>query len=458
MSEKRKDKKGRILRTGEGQRQDGRYYFRWMTPDGKRHTKYADTLNELRDKEKEIERRRLLGTDTVNNIEPNIVIKSDAKQEVKIPKTQVTVEQLLLKYIESRNDVRTNTKLNYQYCYKIIQRDTGNWILGMQANELKLSEAKKWYGEFYTRNTYCNETFSKVKTIFKKAFEYGQNEGILTRNPFAFDFRLDVPPQSRNALTPAQQEKLFAFLDSDKCSVRHRNTVVVLLETGLRISEFCGLAVDDIDFGTSTLQVKRQIMYRKIGDKYRSYVQVPKTTAGYRTIPLSPSAVQALHNLIARADLSVKVDGVSGLVMAKNGSECRADSIQKHLRVIIRRLQKHDPSFPYTTPHVLRHTFCTNLFRLGVNPKAIQKIMGHTNISTTLDVYTHMEDEAIRSQIDELGDSISFAGTRHSANGALPNKKSKEVDDVQSTPSRTPFTPYFTPFASRDMDENGGMR
>ena len=60
MSEKRKDNKGRILRTGEGQRQDGRYYFRWTTSDGKRRTEYANTLNELRNKEKEVERRRLL--------------------------------------------------------------------------------------------------------------------------------------------------------------------------------------------------------------------------------------------------------------------------------------------------------------------------------------------------------------------------------------------------------------
>ena len=466
MSEKRKDKKGRILRTGEGQRQDGRYYFRWITPDGKRHTEYADTLNELRDKEKEIERRRLLREDSADDTKPiraktsTHIKDSDAEQSVEIPKVQITVEQLLLKYIESRNDVRNNTKLNYQYCHKIIQRDAGNWILGMQADELKLSEAKKWYGEFYARNSYCKETFSKAKTILKKAFEHGQNEGILTRNPFAFDFRLDIPPQSRNALTPAQQRTLFAFLDSDKCSARHMDAVVVLLETGLRISEFCGLTVDDIDFGTSTLQVKRQIMYRKIGTEYRSYVQVPKTTAGYRPIPLSPLAVQSLHNLIAYADMSVQVDGVSGLVMARNGSACRPDYIQRQLRTIIRRLRKHDPSFPDATPHVLRHTFCTNLFRLGVNPKAIQKIMGHTNISTTLDVYTHMEEEVLRKQIGGLGDSISFAGTRHETTGTLSglsDEEGKGDGNTQSTPPRTPFTPYFTPFASRDMDRNGGI-
>ena len=120
MSEKRKDKKGRILRTGEGQRQDGRYYFRWITPDGKRHTEYADTLNELRDKEKEIERRRLLREDSADDTKPiraktSTHIKgSDAEQSVEIPKVQITVEQLLLKYIESRNDVRNNTKLNCQ--------------------------------------------------------------------------------------------------------------------------------------------------------------------------------------------------------------------------------------------------------------------------------------------------------------------------------------------------------
>lgn len=280
------------------------------------------------------------------------------------------------------------------------------------------------------------------------------------RNPFAFDFRLDIPPHSRNALTPAQQRTLFAFLDSDKCSARHRDVVVVLLETGLRISEFCGLVVGDIDFDTSTLQVKRQILYRKIGTKCQPYVQTPKSMARYRPIPLSPLAVQSLHNLIARADLSVQVDGVTGLVMARNGRERNAKSVQGWLQGITQRIRKKDPSFPDVTPHVLRHTFCTNLFRLGVNPKAIQKIMGHANISTTLDVYTHMEEEALRKQIGGLGDSISFAEMKREMIEALPELVVDETKGGWQQPIyTTAYTIYtfFTPFASRGMDRNGGI-
>ena len=129
MSEKRKDNKGRILRTGEGQRQDGRYYFRWNTPDGKRRTEYANTLNELRDKEKAIERRRLLREDAADDITPVRIKNSGAKRETEIQTDQITVEQLLVNYIESRDDVRNNTRLGYQYYYKIIQLDAGNWIL-----------------------------------------------------------------------------------------------------------------------------------------------------------------------------------------------------------------------------------------------------------------------------------------------------------------------------------------
>ena len=207
--------------------------------------------------------------------------------------------------------------------------------------------------------------------------------------------------------------------------------------------------MDDIDFSANTLCVRRQLLYRPFDVGYRSYIQTPKTTAGYRTIPLSPSAIHALHNLIARADLNVEVDGVSGFVSSKNGSECKAGDIQRQLKDIIRRLRKRNPSFPDVTPHVLRHTFCTNLFRLGVNPKAIQKIMGHAKISTTLDVYTHMEDEVLRKQIGELGNSISFIGTRRKTAEALPDLK--EVEALQ-------FTPAFTPFASKDMNRSGGIR
>ena len=98
MSEKRKDNKGRILRTGEGQRQDGRYYFRWNTPDGKRHTEYANTLNELRDKEKEIERRRLLREDATDDIAPISIKNSDTEQGTEIQIAQITVERLNPKF------------------------------------------------------------------------------------------------------------------------------------------------------------------------------------------------------------------------------------------------------------------------------------------------------------------------------------------------------------------------
>ena len=248
---------------------------------------------------------------------------------------------------------------------------------------------------------------------------------------------------------PHQQETLFAFLDSDKCSARHRDAVVVLLETGLRISEFCGLTVDNIDFSTNTLQVKRQMIYRKIGGVYRSYIQTPKTIAGYQSIPLNPLAVQSLHSLIARADLSVRGDSVTGFIMARNSSACTANSVERWIQTAIRRIRKKEPSFSNVTPHILRHTFCTNLFRLGVNPKAIQKIMGHAKISTTLDVYTHMEDEVLRKQIGELGNSISFIGTRRKTAEALPD--SKEVDDLK-------FTPFCTLFERKDINRIGGIR
>ena len=75
--------------------------------------------------------------------------------------------------------------------------------------------------------------------------------------------------------------------------------------------------------------------------------------------------------------------------------------------------------------------------------------MGHAKISTTLDVYTHMEDEVLRKQIGELGNSISFIGTRGEITEAMPD--SKEVDALQ-------FTPVFTPFASKDINGSGGIR
>ena len=81
--------------------------------------------------------------------------------------------------------------------------------------------------------------------------------------------------------------------------------------------------------------------------------------------------------------------------------------------------------------------FCINLFRLGLNPKAIQKIMGYANTSTTLDTYTHMEDKALREQVGELGNNISFAAVSFGADGV---QSSNDKEDSQSEVSTISYT------------------
>ena len=81
--------------------------------------------------------------------------------------------------------------------------------------------------------------------------------------------------------------------------------------------------------------------------------------------------------------------------------------------------------------------FCINLFRLGLNPKAIQKIMGYANTSTTLDTYTHMEYKALREQVGELGNNISFAAVSFGADGV---QSSNDKEDSKSAVSTISYT------------------
>lgn len=385
MSEKRRDNKGRILRTGESQRKDLIYQYRYTDIRGKRRTIYSSNLSELRKKEAEILKQLSEGIDYAAG--------------------QITVIALVERYIRLKQGTRYNTKVGYKFVLNIIKTEDFGY---RQIRDIKVSDAQAWMIKLHDDGRGYS-TLTSVRGVIKPAFQMAYNENAIRKNPF--DFKLvDVVPndsQKRIALTDEQQEIWMNFIREDKTYSKYYDEFVVLLGTGMRVSEFCGLTKDDLQFSERRIRVDHQLV-RERGGKY--YVEKTKTECGCRFIPMTDEVYRSLLNTLERRKKVEKefiVDGYSGfLLLDKNDHPKVALHIENEMRWAMKKYSKLHPDkpLPHITPHVFRHTFCTNMANKGMDVKHLQYIMGHSDVSVTLNVYTHANYDLAAEQMLEIID------------------------------------------------------
>lgn len=383
MSEKRRDHKGRILRTGESQRKDLLYQYRYTDTQGKRQTVYSPDLNELREKEKEIRKQLDAGLNYADG--------------------KITVTQLIERYLSLKKGARYNTRVGHNFVLNILKEEEFGCRL---IKDIKVSDAQQWVLKLHEDGKAYN-TIAMVRGVAKPAFQMAYNEDAIRRNPFAFKLAdvVQNDSQKRVALTEEQQTTWMSFIRDDKIYSKCYDEFVVLLGTGMRVSEFCGLTKDDLDFTKRKIRVDHQLARTRDG-KY--YTEQAKTASGCRYIPMTDDVYQSLQNILARrptTKVETLIDGYSGFVLLdKNGRPKVANHLEAAMRWARKRYESlyPDKPLPRITPHVFRHTFCTNMANAGMNVKTLQYIMGHANISVTLNVYAHASYEKAAEQMAKI--------------------------------------------------------
>ena len=378
--ERRKDSKGRVLKKGESERKDGRYQYRYNDAFGARKTVYANGLNELRELEKQIEK--------------------DIGDGIDYSKGQMTVYELVERYLSLKQGVRYNTRIGYNFVSNILGKEP---FSRLKVSNVKVSDAQKWIIKMYNDGKGYS-TLSSICGVVKPAFQMACNEDVIRKNPFDFKITDVVPNNSkkREALTKDEQIEWLSFIKNDKTYCKYYDEFVVLLNTGMRVSEFCGLTSKDLDFNNRKINVDHQLVRERNG-KY--YVEKTKTQAGCRFIPMTNEVFQSLKRIIEnRPKLKIEpfVDGYTGFILVdKNGNPKIALHIENEIRWSLKKYKKLFPNKPpiIVTPHVLRHTFCTNMINAGMDAKKLQYLMGHSDVSTTLNIYTHMGYEKVSEQM-----------------------------------------------------------
>ena len=185
---------------------------------------------------------------------------------------------------------------------------------------------------------------------------------------------------------------------------KYYDDVLILLKTGLRISELCGLTVADIDFKNEVVIIDHQLLKSK---EQGYYIETPKTKSGTRQVPLSKETIQAFQRVMKKRPKAEPfvIDGRGNFLFVNQKGKPKVAIDYNMLFVrMVKKYNKHhkDNPLPHITPHTLRHTFCTRLASKNMNPKDLQYIMGHSNISITMNWYAHASIDTAKSEVQRL--------------------------------------------------------
>ena len=231
-------------------------------------------------------------------------------------------------------------------------------------------------------------------------------DDCIRKNPFDFQLNtvLEDDTEPKEPLSPTQEAAFLSFVQHDKVYQKYYDEIIILLGTGLRISELCGLTEADIDLDKQLINVDHQLL--KIAD-VGYYVETPKTKSGNRVIPMSEKVLEAFQRVLNKRKYAqpIILEGYTKfLFLNRNGLPKVAVNYESMFRGLVRKYNKTQKvALPKVmTPHTLRHTFCTTLANAGMNPKALQYIMGHSNINMTLNYYAHTTSETSITEMKRL--------------------------------------------------------
>ena len=381
MSEKRRDSKGRILKDGESQRKNGSYMYRYADINKKRQYVYAKTLEELRKQEE--------------------LIKRDLADGIDYAAGEITVAELVDRYFSLKRGLKQNSLRAYGTAIKRVHAsDFGK----RKVRTVKLSDAKKWFVELHDEG-FKQHTIGIVQSVVRPAFEMAVDDDIIRKNPFKFKLSDVVPNDAyiRVALTKEQQEEYLNFIQ-DYGRGNYYDDIVILLGTGLRVSELYGLTKADVDFAKRRVYVQRQLC-RTADSPY--FITTPKTKSGVRCIPMTDAVYMAFKRVLSKrveSKAEIILDGCSGFIfLDKDGMPKVAMHLENYMRGMRKKYAaQYKKEFPNVTPHVLRHTFCTNAQQAGIDVKSLQYFMGHSNASVTLDVYTHSDYDSAEKAFEKI--------------------------------------------------------
>ena len=294
--------------------------------------------------------------------------------------------------------VRWNTLRNYKNSYKQnIKEIIGNMII----SDVKPMHCQNVLN-IMDNEGYAISSIKWTKIVMSAMFSDACENGLVVKNPITKSVKCpNKQEKNKKVLTLEEQEK---FLTAAKNSINY-NHFLFILQTGVRSSELRGLKWDDIDFKNRVIHIRRNVTYDSILNKF--ILGELKTKSGYRDIPMTQTVYDLLMDIKNQQSSKRKIlsfEFAEHVFLNSNGNLTANSGYDNYLKYICKKADIQRISM-----HTLRHTFATRCIESGMKPKTLQKILGHANISITMDLYVHVTEDEKEKEMKKFEESYKMA-------------------------------------------------
>ena len=395
-----KSLKGKECGKGICQRKDGLYTARFVDSSGKRREKYFPSISEARN-----------WLDDMRY--------ADRHDGVCLP-TEVTVDGWFQYWIDNIvGDLADNTRRNYKERYN---RNVKPVIGRIRLSDVKPMHCKQVLNRMNA--DYAGSTIRQAYIAMGTMFRSAVMNGMIAKHPMD-GVRYTKPVRAVDDIKFLTVEEQRKFLEAAKRSHNYPQ-YALLLETGLRTGELVGLTWDDIDWKARTLRICKTMEYRHKQGCWKA--GPPKTQQSYRTIPLTDRAYEILKEAEAKRaerkeaptldqtlEYMDRRTGEKGSFQMKDlvfvnwrtGEPAKNSSYDTHLYKLC-----DEAGIKRFCMHALRHTYATRAIESGMQPKVLQKLLGHASIKTTMDRYVHVTDDSMSAAVQQFEKKQNQNGVR----------------------------------------------
>ena len=394
MKSGRKDHKNRLLRAGESQDKEGRYRYSYYE-NGKQKSFYSWKL-EPTDKLPAGKKECVSLREQIEKLQKKQLLYG------KYSESSYTVLDLVERYVGLKTGVRKSTQAGYKTVINVLKKEEFG---SRKISDIRISDAKLWLIQMQ-KSGRGYSSIHTIRGVLRPAFQMAVDDDVLLKNPFEFQLATIIINDSirREAITKKQERMFLKFIKDDPHFSKYYEGVYILFKTGMRISEFCGLTIHDIDMEERTIDINHQL--QRLSDM-EYIIESTKTNAGKRVLPMTQDVYECFQTILKNRKAPKKEPMIGKyigfLYLDKNGMPMVALHWQKYFDHICEKYNKiYREQIPKITPHVCRHTYCTNMALAGMNPKTLQYLMGHSEIGVTLDVYTHVSFEDARDEVEKM--------------------------------------------------------
>lgn len=396
----RKDGKGRVLRKGEHYRKtDGRYSYIYTDPLGKQHTIYAKSLVTLRQKEESLIKDQMDGL--------NVYVAGNAD-----------VNFLFDRYISTKSELRSSTYSNYLYTWNHFIRDTFG---KKKVKDVKYSDVLFFYSDLINKQGLQINTLENINTVLRPSFQLAVRDDIIRKNPIDGAYA----EVKKRALTVQQQRAFINYVAENPFFYKWYPFFTFLLGTGCRIGEAIGIRWDDVDLEKRLIDINHSLTYYQRADdsfKCEFRVSQPKTEAGIRTIPMMKQVYDVLKDEYERQEVEgfcvANVDGMTNFIFSNRfETPHNPAAVNRAIKRIVdahnaeeevkAKKEKREPVIiPRFSCHIFRHTFASRFCENETNVKVIQEVMGHADVSTTMNIYAEVNQDVTRASLEKLSKNM----------------------------------------------------